>query len=72
MDHARLFSVLEEKHILDSKEIQLLRAIYCRTSIELGNESLRPNVGVAQGSIISPYLFNVYAEDMLLALQADG
>jgi len=70
--HDKLFSILEEKCVLSSDEVQLLKAIYCRTSIELGKEVLRPNVGVAQGSIISPYLFNVYAGDMLLKLQAEG
>jgi len=52
--------------------MQLLEAIYCRTQIELGKECMRPNVGVAQGSIISPYLFNVYAEEMLIKLQEEG
>ncbi len=57
--HNILFERLEG--ILDEKEIQLIKAIYSRSRLYLGKESLQPNVGVAQGSVISPALFNIYA-----------
>jgi len=68
----KLFDLLSEKSVLTSLEVQLSKAIYSRNTIELGEESFKPNVGVAQGSIVSPYLFNVYAEDMLLGLEKEG
>ena len=54
------------------EEVQLIQAIYSRTVICLGKEEFRPNVGVAQGSVISPSLFNIYAESLLKELQLSG
>ncbi len=70
--HGELFRILRERKVLDDLEIQLLQAIYSRNTIELGNESFRPNIGVAQGSIISPYLFNIYSEELLIRLEELG
>jgi len=36
----------------------------------MGSSSFKPNSGVAQGSIISPYLFDIYIEDLFLELSA--
>jgi len=60
--HSGLFKKLEK--VLSLKEIDLIRAIYSRSRIRLGERSFTPNIGVAQGSVISPALFNVYCEDM--------
>jgi hypothetical protein len=38
--------------------------MYSRNVIRLGKYSFRPNVGVAQGSVISPYLFDIFIEDL--------
>jgi len=61
--HKELFEKLN--CALSGKEIQLLKAIYTRLKIRLGNESIRYNNGVAQGNMISPVLFDIYAEDLL-------
>ena len=58
--------------INDEKEIQLLKAIYSRLKIKIGKESFTPNIGVAQGSLISPALFNIYAEDLYKTLDNAG
>jgi len=55
--HDKLFERL--KGILSEQEINFLRAIYSRNVIRMGKHSFKPNVGVAQGSIISPYLFDI-------------
>jgi hypothetical protein len=68
--HTKLYERLEG--ILDKEEIQLIKAIYSRLKIKIGKESFTPNIGVAQGSIISPFLFNIYAEDLYKTLDKEG
>jgi len=70
--HQKLFEILINKSILSPSEVQLLMAIYSRNSIELGDQTFQPNVGLAQGSIISPFLFNVYSESLLTSLESNG
>ena len=62
MLHSGLFRKLEK--VLSLKEIDLIRAIYSRCKIRLGEQSFVPNIGVAQRSVISPALFNVYCDDL--------
>ena len=61
--HGKLFQKLEG--ILEKDEVQFLKAIYSKNTICMGSQKFKPNCGVAQGSIISPYLFDIYIEDML-------
>lgn len=68
--HLSLFKKLQD--ILDPQEIQLLKALYARLTIKLGHEELNANVGVPQGSMISPALFNIFAESLLNKLIAEG
>jgi len=68
--HDELFQKLNS--ICSEEEVQLLRAIYSRMIIKLGSEKLRCNVGVAQGSMISPALFDLYAEDLITELIQNG
>ena len=65
--HSRLYERLEK--VLDKDEVNLIKAIYSRTRIRLGNEAFCPNIGVAQGSTISPALFNIYCEDLYRLLE---
>jgi len=68
--HTKLYQRLEKA--LTTEEIQLIKAIYSRTNIKLGNHSFNPNIGVAQGSIISPFLFNIYSEDLYHTLEKEA
>ena len=68
--HTKLFERLEKT--LPKEEIQLIKAIYSRTKIRLGTHSFTPNIGVAQGSIISPFLFNIYTEDLYETLEKEA
>ena len=47
--HSELFRILRERRVMSDVEIQLLQAIYSRNTIELGNESFRPNIGWPKG-----------------------
>ena len=55
---------LYEKQVLHNEEIELIKAIYSRFRIKLGGSEFTPNIGVAQGSVSSPTLYNIYCEDM--------
>jgi len=64
--HSKLYERL--KKVLKKGEIELIRAIYSRIRIRLGKHEFSPNIGVAQGSVISPALFNIYCEDLYIQL----
>ena len=65
--HSKLYERLEK--VLSSEEIGLIKALYSRAKIRLGDEAFTPNIGVAQGSLISPGLFNIYCEDLYCKLE---
>ena len=53
------------------EEIQFQKTIYDKLVIKSGNSQFRPNTGVAQGSIISPALFDIYTEPLLYKLSEE-
>ncbi len=61
--HDLLFERL--KGILSENEIKFQQAIYDRLTIQSDNSFFKPNLGVAQGSVISPALFDIYTESLL-------
>ena len=66
--HTALFKKLREKKILPEKEISYIEQLYARYRIKIGKNLLKTNKGVAQGSMISPALFNIYIEDLSIEL----
>jgi len=68
LDHETLFRRLLP--IIGETKTQLIKALYSRTKIRLGNETITPNQGVTQGSVLSPALFNIYSEELFQILEA--
>ena len=68
-------SLLIEKMIKKKVHTSLIRAtreLYQGMSLKVGKEEVTTNIGVVQGGVTSPLLFNFYIDEMVVAMNKFG
>ena len=64
-----IYKILIDKNIINKEEVNLLKFLHNNLKIKIGNFSTYMERGLVQGSMISPFLFNIYFEDILKILK---
>ena len=67
MDRELLFKIMRVRCRNESEKeiVGLIEKLHRNSIIEVGTSSLNAEMGLPQGSVISPVLFNVYLEEAL-------
>jgi len=67
LSHKKLFTRLLRS--LVRRKTRFLQTLNSKVPIVFEEEKIHPNQGVAQGSAISPVLFNIFSEALLYTLE---
>jgi len=69
VDRAKLLDILYKRaRTTEDREIaRVIMLLHRENEICVGNERVNVGYGIAQGSVLAPYLFNIYLEEALLS-----
>jgi len=67
VDRNLLFKMIRKrcKNDVEARIVELIEKLHQDSIIEVGSSSLNAEMGLPQGSVLSPVLFNVYLENAL-------
>ena len=73
MDHLILFEKMKH-HKISTDIINTVKFIYSNiyTQVDVSTPPIPINKGVLQGGILSPILFNIYINDLIIELKQKG
>ena len=67
VDREILWKILDKrcKSNQEKSLIELIKGLHRQSSIQIGNQRINAEMGLPQGSVLSPMLFNVYLEEAI-------
>ena len=76
IDRSKLMTLLTHREV-DRKVVQVIRKLYENKEVkftlgDIGTGWLRNNIGVRQRCVISPTLFNIYREELIVRIRMTG
>ena len=76
VDRSKLWTLLTHRGV-DRKVVKVIRKLYEDNEVrytlgDIGTGWLRNNIGIWQGCVISPTLFNLYIEELIVRIRMTG